>query len=86
MCVVRRGELSIENDPRYDESILVHEFDPTVMNPGMDDLGRAMVRRCYDDAMARGCTPGTYWARAPTVLGRGHEQFDATVRTDVNGG
>ena len=82
--------LSIENDPRYkEESILVHEFGHTVMNLGMDDLGRAMVRRCYDDAMARGLyAPGCYMGScADEYWAEGTQSwFDATVRTDVNGG
>ena len=82
--------LSIENDPHFrEESILVHEFGHTVMNLGMDDLGRAMVRRCYDDAMARGLyAPGCYMGScADEYWAEGTQSwFDATVRTDVNGG
>ena len=67
----------------------MHEFGHTVMNVGMDDFGRAMVRRCYDDAMARGLyAPGCYMGScADEYWAEGTQSwFDATVRTDVNGG
>ena len=62
----------IASDPFYrDESILVHEFGHTVMNVGMGEEERGLVRECFAQAMKSGLYPTSsymgscadeYWA------------------------
>ena len=80
--------LDIASDPHFrDESILCHEFGHTVMNIGLSDELRGLVRAAHADAIRRGLYPvqcymgsnaDEYWAEATQAW------FDATVRTDVN--
>ena len=80
--------LDIAKDPHFrHESILVHEFGHTVMNIGMSEEGRALIRSAHEDAMKRGLYPPScymgsnadeYWAEGTQAW------FDATVREDVN--
>ena len=80
--------LDIESDPHYrEESVLIHEFGHTVMNLGMSDEARELVRSAHSDALRRGLYPrdcymgsneDEYWAEGTQAW------FDASVRTDVN--
>ena len=82
--------VALEDAPHYrDESILIHEFAHTVMLVGMDKSHRELVHRCYYDALRSRLYPADcymgscadeYWAEGT------QSWFDATVRTDVNGG
>lgn len=62
---------------------------PQVMNLGLSDEMRALVQHCYSEAVARGLYPeGCYTIScAEEYFAEGTQAwFDATMRTDVNGG
>jgi len=91
--VVSCGEenlLDIAADPWFrDESVLCHELGHTVMNIGLSEEARELIRAAHADAIGRGlypshcymgCNADEYWAEGTQAW------FDATCRTDVTAG
>ena len=80
----------VDADPSYrEESVLCHEFGHTVMNLGLSEEARGLIRAAHADALTRrlypsscymASNPDEYWAEGT------QSWFDATVRTDVNVG
>ena len=88
--------LDVEADPRFrEESVLVHEFGHTVMNLGVSEEARGLIRRAYEHAAARGLYPPAPGTSGPCYMASNADEywaegtqawFDATIRRDVNSG
>jgi hypothetical protein len=88
VTTVAEENLTMENDPYWNESILVHEFGHTVMNCGFNDSQMHRVRTLHSEALQTGFSSTLYmFSNAEEFWANGTQAwFHAIGRTDVNAG